>query len=139
VKPVLLDTGPIVAMLDRSERRHKECADLATQLESPLITCEAVIAEACYLLRDLKGAAEAVLENVERGVFLVPYQIIGRAAKVARLMKKYADQPMDFADACLVDMAGELSTGQVLTLDADFRIYRWGRNRAFELLIEPRS
>ena len=139
MKPVLLDTGPIVAMLDRSERRHKECADLATQLESPLITCEAVIAEACYLLRDLKGAAEAVLENVERGVFLVPYQITGRAAKVARLMKKYADQPMDFADACLVDMAGELNTGQVLTLDADFRIYRWGRNRVFELLIEPRS
>jgi predicted nucleic acid-binding protein len=137
MKPVLLDTGPIVAMLDRSERRHKECAELATQLESPLITCEAVIAEACYLLRGIQGASAAVLENVERGVFLVPYHISGRAGKVARLMKKYADRPMDFADACLVDMAGELSTAQVFTLDNDFRIYRWGRNRAFELLIDP--
>jgi predicted nucleic acid-binding protein len=137
MKPVLLDTGPIVAMLDRSERRHKECAELATQLESPFITCEAVIAEACFLLRGVKGAFEAVLENVERGVFLVPYHISGRAGKITRLMKKYADQPMDFADACLVGMAGELGTGQVMTLDSDFHIYRWGRNRVFELLIEP--
>ncbi len=124
-------------MLDRSERRHKECAELATQLEAPLITCEAVVAEACYLVRGIKGASEAVLENVDRGVFLVPYGISSRAGKVARLMKKYADRPMDFADACLVDMAGELNTGQILTLDSDFRIYRWGRNRVFELLIEP--
>lgn len=137
MKPVLLDTGPIVAMLDRSERRHKECAEIAVQLEAPLITCEAVIAEACYLLSGIKGAAEAVLENVERGVFLVPYHISGRAGKVARLMKKYADRPMDFADACLVDMASELGTAQIMTLDSDFHIYRWGRNRVFELLIEP--
>lgn len=137
MKPVLLDTGPIVAMLDRSERRHRECADLAMQLESPLITCEAVIAEACFLLRGIQGAAEAVLENVERGVFLVPYHISGRAGRIARLLKKYADQPMDFADACLVDMTSELSTGQIMTLDSDFHIYRWGRNRGFELLIEP--
>lgn len=137
MKPVLLDTGPIVAMLDRSERRHHECAELATQLEAPLITCEAVIAEACFLLRGIRGAPEAVLENVERGIFLVPYHISGRAGKLARLMKKYADRPMDFADACLVDMAGELGTGKILTLDSDFRIYRWGRNRVFELLIEP--
>jgi predicted nucleic acid-binding protein len=52
-------------------------------------------------------------------------------------MRKYADQPMDFADACLVDMANELATGQIFTLDGDFRIYRWGRNRAFELLMDP--
>lgn len=136
MKPVLLDTGPIVAMLDRSERRHRECADLAVKLEAPLITCEAVIAEACFLLRGVKGAAEAVLENVERGVFIVPYHVSGRAGKLARLLKKYADQPMDFADACLVDMASELGTGQIMTLDSDFQIYRWGRNRVFELLIE---
>jgi predicted nucleic acid-binding protein len=102
-----------------------------------MITCDAVIAEACYLLRGVKRAPEAVLENVERGVFLVPYHVSGRAGKLSRLMKKYTDQPMDFADACLVDMAGELGTGQILTLDTDFRIYRWGRNRVFELLLDP--
>jgi predicted nucleic acid-binding protein len=136
MKPVLLDTGPIVAMLDRSERHHKECVAKVEALQAPLVTCEAVIAEACFLLRNLKGAAEAVLENVEQGIFLVPYHIAGRASKVSRLIKKYADVPMDFADACLVDMAGELATGQILTLDSDFRIFRWGRNRVFEMLIE---
>jgi predicted nucleic acid-binding protein len=135
VKPVLLDTGPIVAMLDRSERRHADCADIVSRMDAPLVTCEAVIAEACYLLREIKGAAEAVLENVECGNFLLPYRVTGRADKLARLIKKYADRPMDFADACLVDLAGELTTAQVLTLDADFRFYRWGRNRAFELLL----
>jgi predicted nucleic acid-binding protein len=137
MKPVLLDTGPIVALLDRSERRHQECADLVERLEAPLVTCEAVVAEACYLLRGMKGASESVLENVERGNFLVPYRVAGRAAKLAHLIKKYSDRPMDFADACLVDMSGELSTSQILTLDGDFRFYRWGRNRAFELLISP--
>lgn len=137
MKPVLLDTGPIVAMLDRSERHHKECVASVEALQAPLVTCEAVIAEACFLLRNLKGAAEAVLENVEQGIFLVPYHIAGRASKVSRLIKKYSDVPMDFADACLVDMAGELSSGQILTLDSDFRFFRWGRNRTFEMLIEP--
>jgi uncharacterized protein len=95
-----------------------------------------VIAEACYLLRGVQGAAQSVLENVECGNFLVPYRLTGRAAKLARLMKKYADRPMDFADACLVDMAGELGSGQILTLDGDFRFYRWGRNRVFELVMD---
>ena len=136
MSPVLLDTGPLVALLDRAEKRHRECADLVAQLEVPLVTCEAVIAEACYLLRGCKGAAEAVLENINRGNFLVPYRVTGRAAQLAKLVKKYADVPMDLADACLVDMAGELSIGRILTLDGDFRIYRWGRNRPFELLLE---
>jgi uncharacterized protein len=137
VNPVLLDTGPIVAILDRSERQHGQCADLIARLDAPLVTCEAVIAEACYLLRTVAGAAEAILENVERGNFLIPYHLTGRGKTLAKLIKKYADRPMDFADACLVDMANELRTGRILTLDKDFRFYRWGRNRTFELLLEP--
>ncbi len=136
MNPVLLDTGPIVAMLDRSEQHHADCAGIVATLEAPLITCEAVIAEACYLLRKLKGASAAVLENVERGNFLIPYRITGRGARLAKLMKKYASTPMDFADACLVDMAGELGSGRILTLDKDFHIYRWSRNRPFELVLE---
>jgi predicted nucleic acid-binding protein len=135
VNPVLLDTGPIVALLDRSEGRHAECAEIIATLEAPLVTCEAVIAEACYLLRGLKGAAAAVLDNVERGNFLILYRVTGRADRIAKLMKKYADAPMDFADACLVDMAGQLGAGRIWTLDGDFGIYRWGRNRPFELVM----
>lgn len=109
--------------------------DVVAALEAPLITCEAVIAESCYLLRALRGAAAAILENVDRGIFLVPYRVTGNAGGVLKLMRAYADVPMDFADACLVDMASDYQTGRILTLDADFRIYRWGRNRPFELLL----
>jgi predicted nucleic acid-binding protein len=105
-------------------------------LEAPLITCEAVIAECCHLLWQLPGAGAAVLENVERSVFLIPYRLTGNAACVVKLMKRYANVPMDFADACLVDMAGDYQTGRILTLDRDFRIYRWGKNRPFELLLD---
>jgi predicted nucleic acid-binding protein len=133
---VLLDTGCIVALLDASEQRHARCAAVVAELEAPLVTCEPVIAEACYLLRGVPGAAAAVLLNVERGNFLVPYRLDGNAGAVAKLMKKYANVPMDFADACLVDMAHLYRTGRILTLDSDFRIYRWGRNQPFELLID---
>jgi predicted nucleic acid-binding protein len=110
-------------------------------LEAPLITCEAVIAEACYLLREVRGAPAAVLENVDRGVFQVPYRLTGSASAILRLMRRYSRVPMDFADACLVDMAATYRTGRILTLDGDFRIYRWDRNRPFDLLLAqlPRS
>lgn len=133
---VLLDTSCIVALLDRSEHDHRRCVEVVSRLDAPLITCEAVIAESCYLLRDVHQAAEAILENVDRGVFVVPYRLTGNAANVKRLMKKYADLPMDFADACLVDMANDFQTGRILTLDQDFAVYRWGKNRPFELLLD---
>ncbi len=124
-----------MALLDRSEQHHQECVEAVSALGGLFITCEAVIAESCYLLRDTEGAAAAVLENVDRGIFQVPYRLTGNAGTVLKLIRKYADTPMDFADACLVDMASSYHTGRILTLDADFRIYRWGRNRPFELLL----
>ena len=124
-----------MGLLDRSEQHHRECVDAVSALEAPLITCEAVIAESCYLLREIRGASAAILGNVDRGIFQIPYRLTGNASGVLKLMRKYADTPMDFADACLVDMASEYQTGRILTLDADFRIYRWGRNRPFELLL----
>ena len=134
MKPVLLDTGVIVALLDRSEKRHARCVALMEDFEGPLVTCEAVIAESCYLLRGLPGASEAVLENVVRGVFQIPFQLSRSAAPVRSIMRKYRDLPADFADACLIHLADELNTGEILTLDGDFRLYRWRRNRPFNLL-----
>ena len=100
------------------------------------MTCEAVIAESCYLLRQLSGAAEAVLENVARGVFLIPFQLWRAATPVRSIMRKYSDQPADFADACLIHLADELNTGEILTLDRDFAHYSWRRTRRFDLLID---
>lgn len=136
MKPVLLDTGVIVALLDRSEKLHEACAETVQELERPLITCEAVIAESCYLLRNLAGAAEAVVENVTAGIFQIPFQLSDEAAAIKQLLRKYRDRKIDLADACLIRLASEFGTGDILTLDRDFTIYRWGKNKRFRLLPE---
>ena len=109
---------------------------MVTSLPPPLITWEAVIAESCYLLRHLHGAKQAILADVRKGVYQIPHVLATRAAEVATLLTKYADVPMSLADACLVDLATQTGSGRILTLDGDFRIYRWGKNRPFELLLE---
>jgi predicted nucleic acid-binding protein len=136
MKAVLVDTGFIVARLDRSDNYHEQCLSVVDGMDGPLVTCEAVIVESCYLLRHLSGAKSAIMENVQQGIFQIPFTLAHRAAEVARLMKKYADVPMSLADACLVDLATQTESGQILTLDSDFRFYRWGKNRPFELLLE---
>jgi uncharacterized protein len=136
VKPVLLDTGVIVALLDRSERHHSLCADAVHESAAPLITCEAVIAESCYLLRTLPGAPEAVIENVDAGIFQVAFQLSREAAGVRQILRKYRDREIDLADACLIRLAEDFGTGDILTLDRDFAVYRWGRNKAFRMLVD---
>ena len=135
MNPILLDTGVIVALLDRSERYHLQCVEILSESTGALVTCEAAIAEACYLLRDLQGAPEAVVSNVGNGVFQIPVRLADQAASVEKLLKKYRDVPMDLADACLVDLADRLNAGRVLTLDSDFEVYRWRTRRRFELLV----
>jgi predicted nucleic acid-binding protein len=134
VKPVLLDTGVIVALLDRSERLHRACAWAVRELKAPLITCEAVIAESCYLLRNLSVASEAVIENVAAGIFQIPFQLSRESAGVKQVLRKYRDRKIDLADACLIRLADEFGTADILTLDEDFLIYRWRKNKPFRML-----
>jgi uncharacterized protein len=135
LKPVLVDTGFIVAWLDRDEPHHLECTDAVAELTKPLVTCEAVITESCYLLRNLPGAAEAVLENVEKGIFQLPIQLSDSASAVKGIMRKYRDMPAAFADAYLIHLADVLGTGEILTLDRHFQSYRWRRTHRFEPLL----
>ena len=134
MKPVLLDSSVIVALLDRSQQSHSACAEALRNLERPLVTCEAVIVESCHLLRTLQGAREAVLDNITAGMFQVPFQVSQQAAGVKKLLQKYRDRRIDLADACLIVLASEYETGDILTLDRDFHIYRWGRNNPFHLM-----
>jgi len=136
VKPALLDTGVIVALLDRSEKYHQACADAVRAVEAPLITCEAVIAESCYLLRKLSGAPEAVIDNVNAGIFQIPFQLSQETAGVKQILGKYRDRQIDLADACLIRLAEEFETADILTLDSDFKVYRWGRHKPFKILLD---
>jgi uncharacterized protein len=138
VKPVLIDSSIIVAVLDRGERYHKDCVSALREIDAPLITCEAVIAESCYLLRAFPKAVVSVLENVRRGAFGIGFDLSLSALRIQKLISKYSDIPMDFADACLVCMAEDFNTGDILTLDGDFSIYRWNSRRQFNRLITCR-
>jgi predicted nucleic acid-binding protein len=135
VKPVLLDTGVIVGLLDRSEKYHSACAKAVREVDAPLITCESVITESCFLLRSLPGASEAVIENVAAGIFEIPFQLSPEAPGVKQVLRKYRDRRIDLADACLIRLADEFETGDILTLDKDFAIYRWSKNKTFRMLL----
>ena len=138
MKPVLLDTGAIVALLDATDSFHRPCADALAELRAPLITCEPVIAESCYLLHNLDGAAEVILESIASREFLIPITLADMASPVQRIFRKYRDRRIDLADAALIHLANEFQTADILTVDSDFHVYRWGNNNAFRLLVPLR-
>ena len=102
----------------------------------PLVTCEAVITEACHML----GSGDRILEAVERKLIVCPFGLTGNIGPVRWLMRKYADQPMDLADACLVHLYGTYreGTARIVTLDRnDFMVYRTQRGRRIECVFPP--
>jgi predicted nucleic acid-binding protein len=133
----LLDTGPLVAFLDRRDGYHRWATEQWDQIEPPLFTCEPVLSEACFLLRDVSGGGPAVLDLVVRGVLRVGLAIEREAAAIRRLMSRYASVPMSLADACLVRMAERQPGSRVLTLDRDFRVYRMHGRQVIPTAMPP--
>jgi predicted nucleic acid-binding protein len=131
----LLDTGPLVASLDAKDRNHVWAKATLAGLPGPALTCEAVISEACFLLRRIAGAQVKVLALVERGAVVVSFRLPEEAAAVRGLMARYADVPMSFADACLVRMSELHPWVPLATLDSDFRIYRRSGRRVVPTLM----
>jgi predicted nucleic acid-binding protein len=86
------------------------------------------------LLRCLAGAAESVIENMAAGNFQIRFQVSRDAGAVKQTLRKYRDRQIDLADACLIRLADEFETSDILTLDNDFAVYRWGKNKAFRIL-----
>ncbi len=89
-----------------------------------MLTCEPVLTEACFLLRNLSGGPAAVLELLARGVVKIGYSVEAEVEALGRLMTRYAEVPMALADACLVRMVEQRPGAVVFTLDTDFRVYR---------------
>jgi len=128
--PVLVDTGPLVAALRARDRHHGWTRAQLASLPGPLLTCEAVLSEAFFLLQSVPKGHDALAALIDRGVVEVRFDFQDEREGTIRLLRKYADTPMSFADACLVRMS-ELHRGAcVLTLDHDFVTYRRnGRER----------
>ena len=136
MKPtLLLDTGPLVALLNRCDRHHEWAKGVTGGRRPPFVTCEAVLSEACFLLRSYPAGIEAVLALVEKGLVEIPFRLASEASAARRLMVRYANLPMSLADACLVRMAELHPDTPMATIDADFRIYRMSGRRRIPVLM----
>ena len=121
---IIVDTGPIVALLSPQDRWHGWSVDQFRIAPAPLYTCEAVISEASYLVRRHSKGNEVLIGLLRQGVIEIGFELQREITVIDRLLRKYSSVPMSLADACLVRMS-ELYTGsEICTLDADFRVYR---------------
>lgn len=132
---VIVDTGPLVALLNRRERHHTWAAKTLDTIEPPLFTCDAVLSEACFLLQEIDGGPDAVMALVARGIVKSEFRVMMEVEPVRTLMKKFASVPMSLADACIVRMAELDQKSIVLTLDSDFRIYRRNKRQVVPTLM----
>jgi len=131
---ILLDTGPLVALIDKTDGRHAQAKSLFGKCAAPLKTVEAVITEACYLAgrADPRGA-QRIIELGETGFYEISFSLKDQATLVRNLMEKYRDIPASLADACLIRCAELHGEARILTFDSDFEHYRWGRSKKFQI------
>jgi predicted nucleic acid-binding protein len=119
----IVDTGPIVAFFDRSERYHQWSCEQFKQLDSPLITSEPVITEAMFLLRGFPAAQEKLLTLVSKRLLLVEFSIQEEIDALLAVWKRYRNVPASLADVSLIRIA-ESADLPICTLDSDFSVYR---------------
>jgi uncharacterized protein len=132
---VLLDTGPLVALLSKDDANHQKARRIFAECAPPFRSCEAVVAEACFLMRKVHAAGPAdVVALGARGVYAIALSAEHHWVNIEILLKKYADRPISFADACLIRCAEVHQEARILTFDTDFSVYKWARNRRFDLL-----
>jgi uncharacterized protein len=131
----LIDTGAILALLDRTDRWHDACVTAFRQLRLPLLTSEAVLTEVFHLVGDTRGAMEAAWKFVRSGALIVATIEDEEMSHLQALMSRYWDRPMDFADATLVYLAKRESLSVILTVNqADFATYRIEGKRQFRVV-----
>ena len=122
---ILFDAGPLVALVDAGDQHHRRCATALRAVREPLATVWPALTEAMYLLADLPRGQEALWEMIERGALeLVPLGATD-VPRIRELMRKYANRPMDLADAALICVAERVGIRKFFTIDRrDFSVYR---------------
>jgi predicted nucleic acid-binding protein len=133
---MLTDAGPLIALIDASEPDHERCKALLAHIQLPLLTTWPAFTEAMYLLGRAGGwrGQEALWRLVLRDDLVVASASADSNHRAARLMERYADRPMDLADATLVALAEERKVTRIFTLDTDFHVYRINGRQRFEVI-----
>jgi uncharacterized protein len=132
---VLIDTGPLVAFINRREYLHSWVINTLATIEQPLLSCEPVIVETCFLLRNIYGGQEAVMSLLAEEKIIISISLSEEAEVIKQLLRQYQSVPMSLADACLVRMAQLYPESELLTFDSDFRIYRKNRHQLISVIM----
>ena len=130
---VIVDAGPLVAYLRKDDQDHAWVKERFGEIRTPLVTCDAVLSEAVFLLGSARGV-EKLVGLLDRGVVVLAFDLRAEWTAVATLLRKYGDVPMSLADACLVRMAEMHRDARVFTLDGDFAVYRRNRRQVIPLI-----
>src|SRR5271165_4689682 len=135
MRRVLVDTGPLVAILSRADQYHETCVEALRHLPAPLLSCWPVITEAVWLLRAYPRAVERLLGSIGGGFLDLLPLAAGEAKPIAALMKRYENIRPQLADAALVHLAGREKIDTIFTLDRrDFAVYRSARKTRFRIV-----
>jgi len=132
---IIIDTSTLVAFVDKSDDFHQWTVEQWKRLHPPLFTCEAVVAESCFLLQNVYGGENAILSLLELEIVKIPFHLNEDVTAIKLLMKQYQAVPMSLADACLVRMSELIRGSSVFTLDSDFRIYRQYTNQIIPVVM----
>lgn len=136
---IVIDTGPMVALLNRRDRYHTWAREVLDTVTAPIFTCEAVISEACFLLGRFAGGQDKVMEMLAQDIVQIGFQLQSETDAVRLLLSKYSSVPMSLADACLVRMTELDSASAIVTLDADFKVYRRNRRQVIPTIMPTRG
>jgi uncharacterized protein len=132
---VLIDTGPIIAILSEDDAHHDRCSQALTALVPPLLTCWPVITEAAWLLRKRPDAVAKMFKGFDGGFFALPPLAAADLPAIAAMMKRYESAGLQLADATLAHLAERENIRTVFTVDRrDFSIIRLKRNRTLKLI-----
>ena len=132
--PVIIDAGPLVALINARDTYHAWTVEQLKQASGPLLTCEAALSEAVFLLRTIPGGFSQIVGMLRSGGLKCNFCLSDEIVPVCDLLRKYADVPMSLADACLVRMSELFPKHRVMSLDSDFHVYRRNRQQAVPLL-----
>ena len=134
---VLVDAGPLYAYCASRDKYHLWAGRIAEELSPPLYTCEPVLTEAFWRIAKHGGKIELLWHWIQQRILVVDFCAPNHWPDLHRLMARYADQPMDFADACLVRMSELTAECRVWTTDRDFIIYRRKERLQIPLIFPP--
>jgi hypothetical protein len=136
MRKILIDSGPLIALFDRSDKYHLASVEFIKTNKCELITTIASITETLHLLDFSREAQIDFLEWVNAGALNIESITQDNFLRIKELTFKYSDLPMDFADACLVFLAEKLNIREIATVDRDFDVYRIKGGKTLTILIK---